>query len=277
MEQFLGTINRVVYMSDKKNVFTDMEGTLKEDKSFRPNGSDYYNPSEFKKLVVARRSVRKFDGAPLSDELVMDCLDSGLLAPNSSNLQTWEFIRVKDKAVIEKLAVACFSQSAARTASELIVCIARTDKALEHCHLMLEEFKKMPVETPKAALEYYGKLAPFVYNTGPLSIYAPFKWLFFTLAGLFKVVPREPLGKGDIKLWATKSCALACENIMLAFRSYGLDTCPMEGFDRNRVKSILSLNSDQHIVMILGVGKAVDGGIYGPQLRFDRNKFIKTI
>lgn len=263
-------------MSDK-NIFTEMEGTLKENKNFRPEGSDYFNPNEFKKLVKARRSVRKFDGAPLADEVVLDCLDSGLLAPNSSNLQTWEFIRVKDKSMIEKLSVACFSQSAARTASELIVCIARTDKALEHCQLMLEEFKKMPMETPKAALEYYGKLAPFVYNTGPFSIYAPFKWLFFSVAGLFKVVPREPLGKAGIKLWATKSCALACENIMLAFRSYGLDTCPMEGFDSCRVKSLLNLNSDQYIVMILGVGKAVEGGIYGPQLRFDREKFIKTI
>lgn len=263
-------------MADK-NVFTNMEGTLKDDPSFRPAGSDYYNPSEFKKLVVARRSVRKFDGNPIPDNISMDCLESGLLAPNSSNLQTWEFIRVKDKAVIEKLSVACFSQGAARTASELIVCIARTDKALEHCKLTLEEFKKLSVETPKAALDYYGKLAPFVYNVGPLSIYAPFKWLFFTIAGLFKVVPREPISHNDIKVWAVKSCALACENIMLAYRSHGYDTCPMEGFDSHRVKKILDLNCHQHLVMILGVGKALPGGVYGPQMRFDKEKFIKTI
>jgi nitroreductase len=263
-------------MSDK-NVFTEMEGSLKDEASFRPEGSDYNNPTEFKKLVKARRSVRKFDGNPIPDALSMDVLNSGLLAPNSSNLQTWEFIRVKDKSVIEKLAVACFSQSAARTASELIVCIARTDKALEHCKLMLEEFKKMPVETPKAALAYYGKLAPFVYNTGPLSIYAPFKWLFFSIAGLFKVVPREPLGFTDVKIWAVKSCALACENIMLGYRSYGYDTCPMEGFDSVRVKKILDLNSHQHVVMIIAAGKALPGGIYGPQLRFNEEKFIKTI
>lgn len=263
-------------MSDK-NIFTEMEGRLKDDPSFRPEGADYHNPTEFKKLIIARRSVRKFDGLPIPDQISMDILDSGLLAPNSSNLQTWEFIRVVNKDVKEKLAYACFSQSAARTASELIVCIARTDKALEHCKLMLEEFKKVPVETPKAALDYYGKLAPFVYNVGPLSIYAPFKWLFFTIAGLFKVVPREPINKNDIKLWAVKSCALACENIMLGYRSYGYDSCPMEGYDSHRVKKILGLNSDQHIVMIIGAGKAVSGGIYGPSMRFDRSRFIKTI
>jgi nitroreductase len=260
-----------------KNVFTDMEGSLKDDKSFRPDGDNYNNPIDFKKLIKARRSVRKFDGIEIPNEISLDCLDTGLLAPNSSNLQTWEFIRVKNKSIIEKLAVACFSQSAARTASELIVCIARTDKALEHCKKTLEEFKKLPIETPKAALEYYGKLAPFVYTVGPLSLFAPVKWLFFTIAGIFKVVPREPLTKSDIKLWAVKSCALACENIMLAYRSYGYDTCPMEGFDSYRVKKILNLNSEQHIVMILGAGKCVPGGIYGPQMRFPKENFIKTI
>jgi nitroreductase len=264
-------------MSDKKNVFTDMEGSLKDDKSFRPDGGDYCNPFEFKNLVMARRSVRKFTTEKIPDDISMDCVESGLLAPNSSNLQTWEFIRVKNPEMIQKLAVACFSQSAARTASELIVCIARTDKALEHCQLTLDELKKLPVETPKAALQYYGKLAPFVYNVGPMSLYAPFKWLFFTLGGLFKVVPREPLTKGDIKLWAVKSCALACENIMLAYRSHGFDTCPMEGYDSKRVKKILNLNSDQHLVMIIGAGRADTGGIYGPQMRFSKERFIKTI
>lgn len=213
----------------------------------------------------------------IPDETFLKIIDLGLLAPNSSNLQTWEFIRVIDRKKIEELSYFCFSQSAARTAGELIVCIARTDRALIHCKKMLDEFKKLNMETPKAAKEYYGKLAPFVYNQGPFSLYAPFKWIFFNLAGLFKVVPREPIGKSGLKLWATKSCALACENIMLGYRAFGYDTCPMEGYDLNKVKKCLNLNSDQHVVMIIGAGTAVDGGVYGPQLRFPRENFVKTI
>jgi nitroreductase len=264
-------------MSNEKNVFTEMEGRLKDDPNFRPVGSDYFNPVEFRKLVEARRSVRKFDGVPIPDSVVNDCLELGLLAPNSSNLQTWEFIRVTSPHFKEKLAYACFSQSAAKTASELIVCIARTDNYKEHCKMMLNEFRKLNMETPKAAVAYYSKLAPFVYNVGPYSIYAPLKWLFYTLMGLFKVVPREPLTLGDLKTWAVKSCALACENIMLGFRAHGYDTCPMEGFDSHRAKKILQLSSHQHIVMILGVGKAMPGGIYGPQMRFDKKLFVKKL
>ncbi len=271
-------------MSDKKNVFTEMEGKMNpadEDKYRSPESRNYYNPTEFNKLVRARRSVRKFDGTPIPDDVSMNCLEMGLLAPNSSNLQAYEFIRVRNPEMIAKLAEACFSQSAAKTASELIVCIARTDKCLEHCELMLEEFSKMEkesgVKTPDVAITYYKKLAPFVYNVGPFSLYAPFKWLFFTVTGFFKVVPREPITLKDVKTWAVKSCSLACENIMLAYRSHGLDTCPMEGFDKVRVKKILNLHRHQHVVMILGAGKCASGGVYGPQIRFDKNSFIKTI
>lgn len=260
-----------------------MEGQLnpEHEKMFRPEGSDFYNPKIFGELIKARRSVRKFDGAPIPRNISDEVLEWGLLAPNSSNLQTWEFIRVVDPKMIASLSIACFSQSAARTASELIVAIARTDKALEHCDLMLEEFKKIEKmtgePTPKVALQYYKTLAPMVYNVGPFSLYAPLKWLMYTVTGWFKVVPREPITLGDVKLWAVKSCALACENIMLGFRAHGYDTCPMEGFDGSRVKKILNLSRHQHVVMIIGAGKAVAGGVYGPQLRFAKEKFIKTI
>ena len=31
--------------------------------------------------------------------------------------------------------------------------------------------------------------------------------------------------------------ALACENLMLALRAYGYDSCPMEGMDSKRIKN----------------------------------------
>lgn len=269
--------------NDQKNVFTEMEGKLnpENEKKFRPEGADFYNPKIFGELIRARRSVRKFNAELIPRNISDEILDWGLLAPNSSNLQTWEFIRVVDQSKISQLAEACFSQSAARTAGELIIAIARTDRALEHCDLMLEEFKKIEKltgePTPKVAIQYYKTLAPMVYNVGPFSLYAPLKWLMFTITGWFKVVPREPVNLSDLKLWAVKSCALACENIMLGYRAHGYDSCPMEGFDRNRIKKILNLNSHQHIVMVIGAGKSLPGGVYGPQIRFPREKFIKTI
>lgn len=260
-----------------KNVFTEMEGTFPGNEKFQNEGAAYYNPQAFSELVNARRSIRRFSAEKIPDSVVEACLDLALLAPNSSNLQTWEFYRVKSDQVKKDLAYACFSQPAATTASELIVCVAQPAHWRAHAKQMLETFKALPVETPKSAILYYKTLAPFVYTVGFFNMLTPFKWIFNTVVGLFKVVPREPISSMGLAAWSIKSCALAAENLMLAFRSYGLDTCPMEGYDSKRVKKILNLSHKAHIVMIVGAGKRADGGIYGPRIRFPREQFIKTI
>lgn len=260
-----------------KNVFTEMNGTFKGNDQFQTAGADYNRPDAFRELVNARRSIRRFSGEKIPDEVVEACLDLALLAPNSSNLQTWEFYRLKTKNIKDAVATACFSQPAATTAAELIVCVARPDHWRAHCKQMLETFKALPVETPQSAITYYSKLAPFVYTVGFFNSLTPLKWLFNTVVGTFRVVPREPISSFGLATWSIKSCALAAENLMLAFRSYGYDTCPMEGYDSKKVKKALGLPCKAKIVMIVGAGKRAEGGVYGPRVRFPREQFIKTI
>ncbi|MGZ3789782.1 MAG: nitroreductase family protein [Bacteriovorax sp.] len=263
-------------MSDK-NVFTEMNGHFAGNEQFQKEGADYFNPGAFRELVNARRSVRKFSNELIPDDIVDECLDMALLAPNSSNLQTWEFYRIKTESVKKDIVHACFSQPAAATAAELIVCVARPDHWRAHCKQMLAHFKTLPIETPKSALTYYSKLAPFVYTVGFFNLLTPFKWLFNTIVGFFRVVPREPISSFGLYSWSIKSCALACENLMLAFRAHGYDTCPMEGYDSHRVKKVIGLPGSAKIVMIVGAGKRADGGLYGPRVRFPRTQFLKTI
>ncbi len=257
------------------NIFTELEGKLPPSSA---EISQYSNPSEFEKLVHARRSVRKFcPQTVIPIEVSRQCLELGLLAPNSSNLQTWEFILVRDPKLKAELATYCYNQSAARTASELVVCIGRTDNALSQSQKMLQFLEKSGQVVPKAAKDYYTKITPLVYRVGPFSLYAPLKWLLYTLIGLKNVTVREPVTQSDLRTWALKSCALAAENIMLAYRSFGYDTCPMEGFDRKRVAAKLKLTSHQHIAMILGVGKGLPEGIYGERVRFPSDEFITIL
>ena len=82
---------------------------------------------EFRKVVTSRRSVRRFDDTPIPDAVLQDCLDMALLAPNSSNLQPWEFHVVRTPALKKSLAHACLGQNAARTAQELVVVVARLE------------------------------------------------------------------------------------------------------------------------------------------------------
>jgi nitroreductase len=260
-----------------KNVFTEMEGKFSNNRDFQNVGFDYCNPTEFRKLVEARRSVRKFTTEKIPDSVVDDCLDLALMAPNSSNLQTWEFYRINTLDIKNKVAAACFAQPAATTASELIVCVAVPTNWKKSSKQMLEVFKTLPFETPKSAIQYYSKLVPFVYTMGFFNIFTPFKWLFNTIGGLFTVVPRSPISSFGLETWAVKSCALACENLMLAFRAHGYDTCPMEGFDACKVKRAMNLSSKHKIVMIVGAGKRDEGGLYGPRIRFPKSQFLKNV
>lgn len=264
-------------MNEPKNVFTEMDGKFDGNEAFQKEGATYFNPTEFRKLVEARRSVRKYTEEQIPDDVVNDCLELALLAPNSSNLQQWEFYRIKNPDVKRDVITACFSQSAAKTAAELIVCVARRDTWRKHSKQMLAEFAKLPVETPEVAKIYYGKLVPFVYTVGWFNILTPFKWIFNTIVGMFKVVPRDPISSFGLNTWAVKSTALACENLMLAFRAHGYDTCPMEGFDSWKVKKAVGLPCKSEIVMIISAGRRDDGGVYGPRMRFPKSQFIKTV
>lgn len=42
-------------------------------------------------------------------------------------------------------------------------------------------------------------------------------------------------------VWAPKSTALAGENLMLALRALGFDSCPLKGIDTTRIRKLLPL------------------------------------
>ena len=64
-----------------------------------------------------------------------------------------------------------------------------------------------------------------------------------------------------------RSCGFAAQTIMLAAKSMGYDTCPMEGFDFGKVGKLINLPSDHIISMMVVVGKkAKDAAPRGGQL-----------
>jgi nitroreductase len=234
--------------------------------------------NEFDKVVRSRRSVRVFSEEPIADADVHRAIDHALLAPNSSNLQPWEFYIVKTPEIKKELAKYCFSQNGAKTASHLIVCVAKTNTWKKHCDEMIKAFKESGEEVPPVVEQYYKKIAPSAYGLmGPFGILSPFKWLLLNIVGLFRVMARGPVWPSDLKTWAVKTTALACENIMLSLRAQGHDSLPMEGFDECRVKKLLGLDRHSHVVMVIAAGKRSESGIYGPQLRFPRDWFVHEI
>lgn len=228
---------------------------------------------DFFEAVKARRSIRKYTTEPVPAEVIEKAIDAALLAPNSSNLQTWKFFWVKDAAKKQKLVDACLGQSAARTAQELLVVVASPSLWKQTAPAMVRYLDALP-KVPSLVRTYYEKLVPMTYGGTWLW---PLKELIFFGIGLFRPITRRPTSLKHIQEVSIKSAALASENFMLAISAQGFATCPMEGFDEWRVRSLLKLKRSDRVVMVLSVGRAAENGTWGPQVRFDRNWFVHHV
>ena len=224
---------------------------------------------EFEKVVRSRRSTRVYCDEPIPESVVRKCLELATLAPNSSNLQCWEFYWVRDAAKKQELVELCLGQPAAATAQELIVCVARLDTWRRNSKLMLDHLIANEGKVPQAKLHYQRKIVPLAYGHGPFYIFGPFKKLAITLMGLTRIIPRGPASKADMRVWAHKTTALACENFMLSMRALGFDSCPMEGMDERRIQKLLGLPRAAEVCMVISAGKRAKNGIYDEQFRID--------
>lgn len=221
-----------------------------------------------------RRSVRIFDPAvELDTQKVRECIENAMLAPNSSNMQLWEFHHVVSEDILKKLSAACFDQPAAKTAKQMLVVVTRKNawpkRAKANIEFLTKTFGAKPQaeysKKEKFALDYYKKLIPTLY-TDFLGILGMVKYLAFQVLGLFKPVYRQ-VRQSDMRIVVHKSAALAAQNFMLSMAAIGYDTCPMEGSDTLRIKRILQLPRGSEINMVIGCGVRDQGGVYGPRYR----------
>ena len=235
--------------------------------------------------IEYRRSVRKYLDVELDEEKVKNCIRNATLAPNSSNMQLWEFYHVTDNKTLKKLSKACFDQNAAKTAVNMVVFVARRDKWRERAKYNLDFLEDMfdkqekegkDVERRrKVSRRYYKKLMPTIY-TDFLGIVGSSTKILSFFIGLFRPIYREVLFS-DSRVITHKSVALAAENFMLSMAEIGYDTCPMEGSDTTRVKKILKLPSKAEITMIIGCGIRAENGVYTERFRVPFDDVYKKV
>jgi len=53
--------------------------------------------------VLSRRSIRKYNKKPVSDELIKKLLDAAMSAPSAGNEQPWHFIIITDPRILSKI------------------------------------------------------------------------------------------------------------------------------------------------------------------------------
>lgn len=233
-----------------------------------------------------RRSVRIYDKAkPIDAEKVKHCLELATLAPNSSNMQLWEFYHITEPAAMAKVSKACLGQTATSTASQLVVFVTRQDLHRKRANFVLDFeraniTRNSPPERQAKRIKdrelYYGKLIPFIYSRffGLLGL---FRKLLATLVGLFRPMVRQ-VSENDMRVTAHKSCALAAQTFMIAMANLGYDTCPLEGFDSRLLKKALKLPCGAEINMVISCGiRKGNDGIWGERCRIPFNQVYKRV
>lgn len=233
-----------------------------------------------------RRSVRNYiPTKDLDTQKVKHCIELATLAPNSSNMQLWEFYHITDRAMIDKMTHAALSQPAVSTANQLVIFVTRQDLHRKRSKQIIafesENIKRnSPADSHERRIKgreiYYNKMIPFLYAR------------FFGLLGLFRkaltlsVSLFRPMfietSEAEQRAVLHKSCALAAQTFMIAMANEGYDTCPIEGFDSRRVKKLLKLPASAEINMIISCGyRNGNKGIWGDRFRVPFDEVYRKI
>ena len=171
-----------------------------------------------------RRSVRVYDKEkPIDTEKVKHCLELATLAPNSSDMQLWEFYHITEPELLAKISRDSLGQKAASTASQIVIFVVRRDWYKKHARFVLNfERENIRHYSPKERQAkrikdreiYYGILMPFVYARF-FGILGLLRKLLANIISIFRPMMLE-VSENDIRVTAHKSCALAAQTFMIA-------------------------------------------------------------
>lgn len=172
--------------------------------------------------IYNRRAVKHFEKEhQLTKEEEARLLEATIQAPTSFNIQHWRFVILRDPQVRAKIRTEFGNDQAQITDASLLVLFTADVKA----------WNKNP--------ERYWKNAP--RDVANLLI----NWM-------------GPFHEGNEKLQrdeAQRSIGMAMQTLMLAAQELGYQSCPMIGFDSEKVAELVNLPEDFAMGPMVAIGK----------------------
>ena len=175
------------------------------------------------KTIFERRAIRKYKEKAVSKEIIEQIIDAGRIAPSAMNRQPWKFYVVTSKEDIK-----LFSHEIAKQGLKTIP----------------KTGIKEAVKSIVTGITNLSHGIDFLLSKDPVFHEAP--------VVIFITAPKD-------NEWAVLDIGICSQNMMLAAKSLGLDSCPI-GFGKfvEKTKSYSKLNipSDErvHLAIIIGYG-----------------------
>jgi len=173
---------------------------------------------EILKAYQFRQATKEFiSDQKISDEDFSFILETGRLSPSSFGWEPWKFLVIQNMELREKLKE--FTWGAQRqlpSSSHFVILLARKAKEMEIDSDYLKHVSQVnnfPKEVENMRLDFFSK----------------FKENDFDLTDDRKVFD-----------WTSKQTYLPFANMMTAAAQIGIDSCPIEGFNPQKIEEILA-------------------------------------
>lgn len=183
-----------------------------------------------------RYSVKKFnDQKIVPTENLKNILQAAQLSASSLGLQPYEILVVESEEIKQTLIPAFYNPSQISTCSHLLVLIAKKNMSESY----LGKYFQHISEVRDIALE---NLNPFKNS-------------------ISKHI--DTLSVEEMNSWADKQCYIVLGNLMFAAALEEIDTCPMEGFNKEKIEEILKLDTENESVSVtLAIGYRAEDDIF---------------
>lgn len=208
---------------------------------------DEKKAGDFLETMKRRFACKRFrSDIKLSDSTLGFLLECGRLSPSSFGLEPWRFVFVRESGLITALGDACFAQDAVYTSPCVAVIFARKEEAFRlGSDFLQQRAGRFPGGYPVFEADY---------------------------EGYHEFLRKE----ARIIHWARAQTYIACANMMTGAASIGIDSCPIEGFDEERVLAVLKASSvDWTVGLILAFGLRNEG--IRPKIREESFKLSEII
>ncbi|MFA6138621.1 MAG: NAD(P)H-dependent oxidoreductase [Sulfurimonas sp.] len=182
--------------------------------------------NDFEKAMHFRHACKLFDNTKqMSKEDLEFILEAGRRSPSSFGMEQWQFFVIRNEQKRQEIQKAAWGQLQITTASELIAITYKKGVRSSDAYIQ-SEFNK------------------FDYPEGLRNMYSQF------------IDPRDD---ATLESWSAKQVYIAAANMMTAGASIGIDSCPMEGFDKESVEKIMGLDTDKYgLAMLVPFGYRVN-------------------
>jgi len=181
--------------------------------------------NEFLKSINFRHACKLFNGQRIPKETFTEILEVGRLAPSSFGVEPTRMVVVQSKEAKEALKPLCWNQEQITTASEVVI-YKTLIKDIIPKSAYLDSQVQRKTQNTEILEGFYSALQGHLKARGYLSTENIFHW-----------------GALQTYIMAT---------YMVAYASYlGIDTCYIEGFDKEKVEKYLNLDTTKEQVALV--------------------------